>query len=90
MTEATSANLRTKIATTQRLGLLNRLQSVASNQPCSPAHAPAVLTGTGFVSQEVCGLWQKVEEEMKLKKVRIMELNQKLSKSENQRSDKVR
>ncbi|XP_026199109.1 coiled-coil domain-containing protein 180 isoform X1 [Anabas testudineus] len=40
--------------------------------------------------QEVCALWQQVEEEIKLKKIRIMALNHKLIESENQRTDKIR
>ncbi|XP_039979107.1 coiled-coil domain-containing protein 180 [Xiphias gladius] len=40
--------------------------------------------------QEVCDLWEQVEKEVKLKKMRIMELNHKLTKSETQRTDKIR
>nr|XP_020450815.1 coiled-coil domain-containing protein 180 isoform X2 [Monopterus albus] len=45
----------------------------------------------GHVSlQEVRGLWEQVEEEVKLKKIRILELNNKLTESESQRTDKIR
>ncbi|XP_070690406.1 coiled-coil domain-containing protein 180 [Pempheris klunzingeri] len=40
--------------------------------------------------QEVYALWEEVEEEVKLKKVRIMELNHKLTESETQRTVKIR
>lgn len=40
--------------------------------------------------QEVCALWQQVEEQMKLKKSRIMELNHKLTESEAQRTDEIK
>ncbi|XP_026177567.1 coiled-coil domain-containing protein 180 isoform X2 [Mastacembelus armatus] len=40
--------------------------------------------------QEVCGLWEQAEEKAKLKKIKILELNHKLSKYETQRTDKVR
>ncbi|XP_029295593.1 coiled-coil domain-containing protein 180-like [Cottoperca gobio] len=40
--------------------------------------------------REVCVLWQEVEEEVKLKKFRIVELNHKLTESETQRTDKIR
>lgn len=39
--------------------------------------------------QEFCGLWEQVEEETKLKKIKIRELNDKLTKCETQRTDKV-
>ncbi|XP_067377136.1 coiled-coil domain-containing protein 180 isoform X1 [Channa argus] len=40
--------------------------------------------------QEVCGLWEQVEHEVKLKKLRFMELKHKLTECENQRSNKIR
>ncbi|CAK6980687.1 hypothetical protein L3Q82_023465 [Scomber scombrus] len=40
--------------------------------------------------QELCGLWEEVEEEVKLKKIRIVELNLKLTECETQRSNKIR
>ncbi|XP_071328457.1 coiled-coil domain-containing protein 180 isoform X2 [Trachinotus anak] len=40
--------------------------------------------------QEVCGLWEQVEKEVKLKKMKIMELNLKLTEFETQRTDKIR
>ncbi|XP_041854208.1 coiled-coil domain-containing protein 180 isoform X3 [Melanotaenia boesemani] len=40
--------------------------------------------------QEVCALWEEVEEEVTMKKVKISELNLKLSECERQRSDKIR
>ncbi|GLD70131.1 coiled-coil domain-containing protein 180 isoform X1, partial [Lates japonicus] len=40
--------------------------------------------------QEVCGLWEQVEKEVKLKKTRIMELNHRLTESEAQRMDEIR
>ncbi|XP_030274074.1 coiled-coil domain-containing protein 180 isoform X2 [Sparus aurata] len=40
--------------------------------------------------QEVCVLWEEVEEELKLKKIRIMKLNHKLTESENERSNKIK
>ncbi|XP_044191035.1 coiled-coil domain-containing protein 180 isoform X1 [Thunnus albacares] len=40
--------------------------------------------------QELCGLWEEVEEEVKLKKIKIMELNHKLTECETQRSNKIR
>ncbi|XP_023254664.1 coiled-coil domain-containing protein 180-like [Seriola lalandi dorsalis] len=40
--------------------------------------------------QEVCGLWEQVEEEVKLKKKRIMELKHKLTESETQRTNEIR
>lgn len=40
--------------------------------------------------QELCGLWEEVEEEVKLKKMRIVELNHKLTECETQRSNKIR
>ncbi|XP_027140165.1 coiled-coil domain-containing protein 180 isoform X4 [Larimichthys crocea] len=40
--------------------------------------------------QEVCVLWQQVEEQVKLKKSRIMELNHKLTESEAQRADEIK
>ncbi|XP_051250618.1 coiled-coil domain-containing protein 180 isoform X2 [Dicentrarchus labrax] len=40
--------------------------------------------------QEVCVLWEKVEEELKLKKTRILDLDHKLTECETQRTDKVR
>ncbi|XP_044051690.1 coiled-coil domain-containing protein 180 isoform X2 [Siniperca chuatsi] len=40
--------------------------------------------------QEVNALWEEVEEEVKLKKIRIMELNHKLTESETQRTNKIR
>ncbi|XP_029016754.1 coiled-coil domain-containing protein 180 isoform X2 [Betta splendens] len=36
------------------------------------------------------GLWQQVEQEMTLKKIRVMELSHKLIESEHQRADKIR
>ncbi|XP_070819924.1 coiled-coil domain-containing protein 180-like [Chaetodon trifascialis] len=41
-------------------------------------------------AQEVYVLWEEVEEEVKLRKIRIMELNHKLTKSESQRIDQIR
>lgn len=38
----------------------------------------------------MCVLWEKVEEEVKLKKIRIKELDHKLTECETQRTDKVR
>ncbi|KAG7218330.1 hypothetical protein INR49_020470 [Caranx melampygus] len=40
--------------------------------------------------QEVCHLWEQVEEEVKLKKMRIMELKVKLTEYESQRTDEIR
>ncbi|XP_050925442.1 coiled-coil domain-containing protein 180 isoform X2 [Lates calcarifer] len=40
--------------------------------------------------QEVCGLWEQVEKEVKLKKTRIMELTHRLTESEAQRTDEIR
>ncbi|XP_073322889.1 coiled-coil domain-containing protein 180 [Pagrus major] len=40
--------------------------------------------------QEVCVLWEEVEEELKLKKIRMMELNHKLTESETERSNKIK
>ncbi|KAM7390949.1 hypothetical protein PAMP_021676 [Pampus punctatissimus] len=40
--------------------------------------------------QEVCGVWEEVEEEVKLKNIRIMEFNHKLTECERQRINKVR
>ncbi|XP_068457838.1 coiled-coil domain-containing protein 180 isoform X2 [Clinocottus analis] len=40
--------------------------------------------------QEGCVLWEEVQEQVNLKKIRILELNHKLSESENQRIDKLR
>lgn len=39
--------------------------------------------------QEVGALWEEVEEEVKLKKMRIMELKDKLSGSETERTSQV-
>ncbi|CAJ1069369.1 hypothetical protein L3Q82_023465 [Xyrichtys novacula] len=40
--------------------------------------------------QDVCGLWEEVEEVVKKKKTRIKELNQKLTEAENKRTDQIR
>ncbi|XP_049908026.1 coiled-coil domain-containing protein 180 [Epinephelus moara] len=40
--------------------------------------------------QEVCVLWEEVEEEVKMKKIRIMELNHKLTESETQRAAEIK
>ncbi|XP_054466409.1 coiled-coil domain-containing protein 180 [Anoplopoma fimbria] len=40
--------------------------------------------------QEVCVLWEEVEEEVKMKKIRIMELKHKLTESETQRTHEIR
>lgn len=40
--------------------------------------------------QEVCALWEEVEEEVKLKKMRMMELKHKLTECETERTNKVR
>ncbi|XP_049435658.1 coiled-coil domain-containing protein 180 isoform X2 [Epinephelus fuscoguttatus] len=40
--------------------------------------------------QEVCVLWEEVEEEVKMKKIRIMELNHKLIESETQRAAEIK
>ncbi|XP_022622288.1 coiled-coil domain-containing protein 180 [Seriola dumerili] len=42
------------------------------------------------LDHEVCGLWEQVEEEVKLKKKRIMELDHKLTESETQRTNEIR
>ncbi|XP_068559608.1 coiled-coil domain-containing protein 180 [Cebidichthys violaceus] len=40
--------------------------------------------------QEVCVLWEEVQEEVKMKKIRIKELNHKLTDCETQRTDEIR
>lgn len=40
--------------------------------------------------QEIHGLWKEVEEDVKLKKTTIIELNLKLTETEKQRTDQVR
>lgn len=40
--------------------------------------------------QEIHGLWNEVEAEVKLKKTSITELNLKLTETEKQRADQVR
>ncbi|XP_034555407.1 coiled-coil domain-containing protein 180 isoform X2 [Notolabrus celidotus] len=40
--------------------------------------------------QDVCSLWEEVEEAVKIKKTRIMELNQKLTEAESKRTDQIR
>ncbi|XP_039658387.1 coiled-coil domain-containing protein 180 isoform X2 [Perca fluviatilis] len=40
--------------------------------------------------QDVCVLWDEVEEQVKLKKIRIVELNHKLTESETQRTNEIR
>ncbi|XP_040897839.1 coiled-coil domain-containing protein 180 [Toxotes jaculatrix] len=40
--------------------------------------------------QEVCALWEQVEKEVMVKKMRIMELNHRLTECETQRTDKIR
>uniref|UniRef100_A0A8C9Z926 DUF4455 domain-containing protein n=1 Tax=Sander lucioperca TaxID=283035 RepID=A0A8C9Z926_SANLU len=40
--------------------------------------------------QDVCVLWDEVEEEVKMKKIRIVELNHKLTESETQRTNEIR
>ncbi|XP_029134492.2 coiled-coil domain-containing protein 180 isoform X2 [Labrus bergylta] len=40
--------------------------------------------------QDVCGLWEEVEEEVKKKKLRIKGLNKKLTEAESQRTDQIR
>ncbi|XP_031733219.1 coiled-coil domain-containing protein 180-like isoform X2 [Anarrhichthys ocellatus] len=40
--------------------------------------------------QEVCLLWEEVQEEVKMKKIRIKDLNHKLTECETQRTDEIR
>ncbi|KAI3373030.1 hypothetical protein L3Q82_023465 [Scortum barcoo] len=40
--------------------------------------------------QEMCALWEEVEQEVKLKKTSVMELNHKLTECETRRSEKIR
>uniref|UniRef100_UPI0037E93FDA coiled-coil domain-containing protein 180 n=1 Tax=Semicossyphus pulcher TaxID=241346 RepID=UPI0037E93FDA len=76
--------------TTVSLGLLSSLQDVdlgLNNLKERMKH----LEHLEHISlQEVHGLWDEVDEAVKLKKMRIMELNHKLTEAETERTDKIR